>query len=290
MTEELTEREIKRAVTEQYGARARAALESAEGATESAASCCGPAADASSQQTSSAASRGADENDVTSADSCACGQPGEVASDQYGSVLYSKGELGDVPEAAQLAAAGCGNPVAIAELQPGEAVLDLGSGGGIDCFLAGRQVGESGEVWGVDMTPDMVQLARINRKKVDAANVHFRLGEIEDMPFEDGKFDAVISNCVINLSPDKPQVFREAFRVLKPGGRLRVSDIVLTAELPEQQKRDLAQWAGCVAGALPVDEYLDAIRDAGFVEAKAEYGGGAEGGAVSAYVTALRPE
>ncbi len=283
MTQELTEREIKRAVTEQYGARARAALGSTESATESPADCCGPAVDASPPQTSAAACCGPAGTDEAGADS-------RRRASKIASTLYDEGELGDVPEAAQLAAAGCGNPVAIAELQPGETVLDLGSGGGIDCFLAGKQVGETGEVWGVDMTPDMVHLARTNGEKVDASNVHFRLGEIEDMPFEAEKFYAVISNCVINLSTDKPQVFREAFRVLKPGGRLRVSDIVLTAELPEQQKRDLEQSAGCVAGALLVEQYLDAIRDAGFVEVNAEYKGEASDGIVSAYVTGLRPE
>ncbi|HJM90126.1 MAG TPA: arsenite methyltransferase [Dehalococcoidia bacterium] len=269
MTQQGTsDREIKQAVTEQYGARARAALADAGTEVGATASCCGPSG---SQQASD--------------DGCGCGQPGELAS-----TLYSGGELSDVPKAAQLAAAGCGNPVAIAELQAGESVLDLGSGGGIDCFLAGKQVGQSGEVWGVDMTPDMVQLARTNAEKVEATNVHFRLGEIEDLPFEAAQFDTVISNCVINLSVDKPQVFRETFRVLKPGGRLRVSDIVVTGEPAEQQDGDTEQWAACVTGALPIEEYVAAVRDAGFVDVNAEYKGGADGGTVSAYVTAFRPE
>ena len=207
---------------------------------------------------------------------------------QFGSALYSQEELGEVPDAAQLAAAGCGNPVAIAELRAGETVLDLGSGGGIDCFLAAKQVGGDGEVWGLDMTPDMVQLARANAEKVGAQNVRFRLGEIEDVPFRDEQFDVVISNCVINLSPDKPQVFREAFRVLAPGGRLRVSDIVLTKELPEERRHDLEQWAGCVAGALPFEEYLGAIRDAGFIDVSADYEQNGDRSIASAYVSAVR--
>jgi ubiquinone/menaquinone biosynthesis C-methylase UbiE len=135
----------------------------------------------------------------------------------------------------------------------------------------------------------MVQLARTNAEKVGAQNVRFRLGEIEDIPFRDEQFDAVISNCVINLSPDKPQVFREAFRVLAPGGRLRVSDMVLTKELPEEQRHDLEQWAGCVAGALRVEQYLGAIRDAGFIDVSAEYEDDGNRGIASAYVSAVRP-
>jgi ubiquinone/menaquinone biosynthesis C-methylase UbiE len=168
-------------------------------------------------------------------------------------------------------------------------VLDLGSGGGIDCFLAAKQVGAAGEVWGLDMTPDMVQLARHNAETVGATNVRFRLGEIEDIPFSEGSFDAVISNCVINLSTDKPQVFREALRVLKPGGRLRVSDIVLTADLPPEQRADLEAWAGCVAGALPLEDYLDAVRAAGFADVRADIADEHRPGIASAYVTAVRP-
>jgi len=186
------------------------------------------------------------------------------------------------------ASLGCGNPTAIAELAAGETVLDLGSGGGIDCFLAAKQVGDGGEVWGLDMTPDMIQLARHNAEQVEAKNVRFRLGEIEDIPFEDAHFDVVISNCVINLSTDKPRVFSEAFRVLAPGGRLKVSDIVLTAKAAEDEHRNVDAWAACVAGALPVDEYVGGIRAAGFVDVTAEYED-SESGIVSAYVSARRP-
>jgi SAM-dependent methyltransferase len=148
-------------------------------------------------------------------------------------------------------------------------VLDLGSGGGIDCFLAAKQVGPRGRVIGVDMTPDMVNLARENARKVGAANVEFKLGEIEDLPLQDRTVDVIMSNCVINLSPDKARVFREAFRVLRPGGRLRVSDMVWLGERPADAQ-GAESWAGCVAGALPLDEYLALVRAAGFVDARAE--------------------
>lgn len=206
----------------------------------------------------------------------------------YGSTLYSEGETSSLPAAAVEASLGCGNPVAIAELNAGERVLDLGSGGGIDCFLSAQQVGPEGEVWGLDMTPSMVRLARRNAEKVEATNVHFRLGEIEDMPFEADQFDAIISNCVINLSTDKAQVFREAFRVLKPGGRLRVSDMVWTKDVPLEERGDTEAWAGCVAGALPLSEYLGAIEAAGFIDAGADYEAN-DRGIASAYVSALKP-
>jgi SAM-dependent methyltransferase len=292
MTEQLSDREIKQAVAERYGARARAALASAGVESEAAADCCAPDSDAPAPQALQFIDAGPGAADACGPDGCEVdgGAVDEVEeSGQFGSALYSQEELGEVPDAAQLAAAGCGNPVAIAELRPGESVLDLGSGGGIDCFLAAKQVGDDGEVWGLDMTPDMVQLARTNAEKVGAQNVRFRLGEIEDIPFRDEQFDAVISNCVINLSPDKPQVFREAFRVLAPGGRLRVSDMVLTKELPEEQRHDLEQWAGCVAGALRVEQYLGAIRDAGFIDVSAEYEDDGNRGIASAYVSAVRP-
>jgi len=203
--------------------------------------------------------------------------------------LYTDGEaLASVPEGAVNASLGCGNPVAIAELSAGERVLDLGSGGGIDCFIASKQVGPGGEVWGLDMTPQMIRLARRNAEQVDAANVQFRLGEIEDMPFEEGYFDAIISNCVINLSTDKARVFREAFRVLKPGGRLRVSDIVWTRDVPVAERGDSEAWAGCIAGALPLAEYLGHIESAGFLDASADYEEN-ERGIASAYVSAVKP-
>jgi arsenite methyltransferase len=180
--------------------------------------------------------------------------------------LYSGQELTDLPESVTDMVMGCGNPAAIAELKPGEVVLDLGSGGGIDCFLAARQVTPQGRVIGLDMTPEMVKLARQNAKKVGATNVEFRYGEMEDMPLPDESVDVIISNCVINLSPDKDKVFSEAYRVLRPGGRLAISDIVTYGSLPEVVRNNLEAWAGCVAGALDETAYLDKMRQAGFTE------------------------
>lgn len=159
---------------------------------------------------------------------------------------------------------GCGNPHAIAALKEGETVLDLGSGGGFDCFLAAQAVGETGRVIGVDVTPEMVSKARQNGASTGFRNIEFRLGEIENLPVADASVDVIISNCVINLSPEKPRVFREALRVLKPGGRLAISDIVATAQLPDEMKEDLALYAGCIAGAASIDELVDILREAGF--------------------------
>lgn len=182
--------------------------------------------------------------------------------------LYSREELESI--SADIPSLGCGNPVALSELKKNEVVLDLGSGGGLDCFLAAQRVGPQGKVIGLDMTPDMIQLARANAEKLSLGNVEFRLGEMEHMPIESDSVDVVISNCVINLSPDKDAVFREAFRVLKPGGRLCVSDIVTHGELPAEVRESLEQWAGCVAGALEEKVYLDRIRAVGFVELEVE--------------------
>jgi arsenite methyltransferase len=191
---------------------------------------------------------------------CAKERPTATPADQLG---YTPEEIAALPEGADLGL-GCGNPQAIASLKPGETVLDLGSGAGFDCFLAARSVGPSGKVIGVDMTPEMLAKARANAAKTHAANVEFRLGTIEQLPVADDSVDAIISNCVINLSPDKPQVFREAFRVLKPGGRLAVADIVRTAELPLEIASDLAALCGCVAGAASIDELETMLRKAGF--------------------------
>ncbi len=178
---------------------------------------------------------------------------------------YSREELSAVPEGANLGL-GCGNPLALADLREGETVVDLGSGAGFDCFLAARAVGAAGRVIGVDMTPEMIERARANAAKGGLANVEFRLGEIEHLPVADASADAIISNCVINLSTDKPQVFREALRVLKAGGRLMVSDIVLLRPLPESVRGSVEAYAGCISGAMLKEDYLRAMTEAGFSE------------------------
>jgi len=191
-----------------------------------------------------------------------CGGGADTASISK-QIGYSEDELSSVPAGSDMGL-GCGNPQAIAGLKPGETVLDLGSGGGFDCFLAARQVGETGRVIGVDMTPDMIRKARANARTANASNVEFRLGEIEHLPVADRSVDVIISNCVINLSPDKAAVFQEAFRVLKPGGRLAIADIVATAPLPEEARSNLALISGCVGGAAPIEEIETYLREAGF--------------------------
>ncbi len=190
---------------------------------------------------------------------CGCGSITDV-SEQVG---YSKEELDSVPEGANLNL-GCGNPVAMASIKEGETVIDLGSGGGLDCFLVANKVGEKGKVIGVDMTSEMLDRARENLKKSKRTNVEFRLGEIENLPVADNTADLIISNCVINLSPDKQRVFNEAFRVLKPKGRIMISDIVLLKEIPEAILNSVEAYIGCVAGAESKNDYLDKIKKAGF--------------------------
>jgi len=177
---------------------------------------------------------------------------------------YSDEELNGLPDSVTGTVAGCGNPTALADLKEGEVVLDLGSGGGIDAFLAAKKVGPKGKVIGVDMTAEMIQLAKENAEKMKVENVEFRLGEIENLPVEDEIVDIIISNCVINLSPDKYKVFTEAFRVLKPEGRMLISDIVTQGELPNEIRENLEMWAACIAGALDEKEYLQKIKKAGF--------------------------
>ena len=205
----------------------------------------------------------------TKTEPCGCGCCGGSSSSEE--IGYSKGELASVPQGADLNL-GCGNPVALASLKEGETVVDLGSGGGLDCFLAARKVGAKGKVIGIDMTVEMLERARANCKKGGYKNVEFRLGEIENMPVADNTADIIISNCVINLSPDKERVFKEAFRVLKPKGRLMISDMVLLKDLPDKVKKSVLAYVGCVAGADLKDEYLGKMRQAGFgkVEVVAE--------------------
>lgn len=217
-------------------------------------SCCGPANVQGS-------------GEVTS--SCCCA-PSEVSPEQLSAIMgYSGEDLKTAPQGANLGL-GCGNPVALASLQPGEAVLDLGSGGGFDCFLAAKAVGRAGKVTGVDMTPDMIDKARNNAAKVGANNVEFRLGEIEHLPAADNSVDIIMSNCVINLSPDKLQVYQDAFRVLKPGGRLAISDVLATTELPESMRNDLALVGACIGGAATIETTRALLEKAGFEEIRIE--------------------
>jgi arsenite methyltransferase len=194
---------------------------------------------------------------------CCCGSK---KTDPISSNLYDDAQVGSLPEKAVLASLGCGNPTALAELKAGETVLDLGSGGGIDVLLSARRVGPAGKAYGLDMTDEMLALARENQKKAGAANVEFLKGEIEAVPLPDASVDVIISNCVINLSGDKDKVLREAFRVLKPGGRFAVSDIVVRGEVPEQIRKDVLLWVGCVAGALQDTEYTAKLEAAGFTD------------------------
>ncbi len=209
-----------------------------------------------------AIARSADASPDT-ATSC-CGST--AASGGCNTTLYSTEMLEGLPVDVTGLSLGCGDPVTIATLNPGEVVLDLGSGGGIDCFLAAKRVGEQGHVIGVDMTPEMLAKANANKAKMGVQNVEFRRGQIEALPVEDNSVDVVMSNCVINLSPDKPAVFREAFRALKPGGRVAISDIVTEGEFSPQLRAQTDKWAECVTGAIDVDEYTGMMRAAGFVD------------------------
>ena len=199
----------------------------------------------------------------TGAVGCAPGCCGAMPTDQSRMLGYSADDLAAVPQGADMGL-GCGNPSAIASLRAGETVLDLGAGGGFDAFLAARAVGPTGRVIGVDMTPEMVALARTNARKVNATNVEFRLGEIEALPVADGTVDAIMSNCVINLSPDKAAVFREAFRVLRIGGRLAISDVVAIAPIPPELQTQAAALAGCISGAAHIDDVRRMLTEAGF--------------------------
>ncbi len=233
----VVEGQVRDQVRERYGRIAE------QSSVDQQASCCGP----------------------NNAVSDCCGVDTAVNIDQI-KMIYEAPDATELPAEVTTLSLGCGDPITLAALQPGQTVLDLGSGGGIDCFLAAKRVGQTGRVIGVDMTAKMIEKARANKVKVGADNVEFRLGEIEHLPVADGSVDVVISNCVINLSPDKEQVFREAFRVLRPGGKLAVSDIVTDGPLPDAVKQDMAAWAGCIAGALEVHDYIGAIEAAGFVD------------------------
>ena len=281
-----TKEVIRQAVRERYGKIATAG----SGVTGiiSSGSCCGESGTAAGKN---------------SAASC-CSGGSDVTSEQMSTLMgYSKQDLATAPEGANMGL-GCGNPVALASLQTGETVVDLGSGGGFDCFLAAKQVGDAGKVIGVDMTPDMLSKARANAEKMQAENVEFRLGEIEHLPVPDNSADIIMSNCVINLSPDKQKVYRDAFRILNPGGRLAISDIVAIAPLPEEIQQNLALVSACVGGAATIDDTRDMLAQVGFENIKitpkdesrkliSEWTPGASKNAgdyvVSAYIEATKP-
>ena len=247
--ETIDKEKIRESVRDRYGKIAKTrGVASEENQT---ASCCGPT-----------------EISTEPPQAASCCGPTEISAEKMSALMgYSKEDLDRVPEGSNLGL-GCGNPVAIASLRPGETVVDLGSGGGFDCFLASKEVGEAGQVIGVDMTAEMVSKARKNAEKMGTSNVEFRLGEIEHLPVADNSADIMMSNCVINLSPDKLSVYRDAFRVLKPGGRLAISDIVATAPVPDEVRRNLALVATCVGGAATIEDTEKMLEEAGFQDIK----------------------
>ncbi|MBC7790457.1 MAG: arsenite methyltransferase [Anaerolineae bacterium] len=239
--------ELAASVRERYGAAARRVLDSVEAAHVSESGCCGPVS------------------------SCCGAAAFDGAADPITSNLYVTGETDELPESAVIASLGCGNPTALAELKAGDVVLDLGSGGGIDVLLSARRVGPTGKAYGLDMTDDMLTLARKNAKEAGVMNVEFLRGRIEEIPLPSASVDVIISNCVINLSGDKRTVLKEAFRVLKPGGRFAVSDVVVRGELPADVKRSMELWVGCIAGALCDTEFTSLLREAGFEDTSVEF-------------------
>jgi arsenite methyltransferase len=273
MSDELST-DLREAVRSRYAEAARAVLEPRPGVT------------AQSVESSAAGSCGGS----SAADSCC--DTGSAALDSagcFGGQLYGEGETDGLPEEAVLASLGCGNPIAVADLHPGERVLDLGSGGGIDVLLSARRVGPSGFAYGVDMTDDMLQLARQNAAKAGTMNVEFLKGEIEALPLPDAAVDVVISNCVINLSTDKPAVLAEMFRVLVPGGRIGVTDVVAEDHLAPAERAAAGSYVGCIAGALSRAEYLDGLTAAGFAEVWVTFTSEAAPGMHSAIIRAVKP-
>jgi arsenite methyltransferase len=269
-----TSEALREQVRERYAAAARTVTSGQGHAT-----CCG---DGETCCTTSA------ETETGASASC-CGPTVLEADDSFGSTLYLAADRASLPVAAVAASLGCGNPLAVAELREGETVLDLGSGGGIDVLLSAKRVGPSGFAYGVDMTDEMLELARSNAAKASATNVEFVKGTIEDVPLPAGSVDVVISNCVINLSVDKPKVLAEMFRVLRPGGRIGISDVVAEDHLTPAERADRGSYVGCVAGALSKVEYLEGLAAAGFVDVSVQFTRQAADGMHSAIVQATKP-
>jgi arsenite methyltransferase len=256
---------VREEVRERYAEAARAVLDLTAG--QQGGCCCGSAAGSC----------------------CGTGSAALDSADCFGDKLYSEGETDGLPEEAVLASLGCGNPLAVADLREGERVLDLGSGGGIDVLLSARRVGASGFAYGVDMTDDMLALARANAARAGAANVEFLKGEIEALPLPEAAVDVVISNCVINLSTDKPAVLAEMFRVLVPGGRIGISDVVAEDRLTPEDRAAAGSYVGCIAGALSRSEYLDGLAAAGFADPSVSFTNQAAPGLHSAIIRAVKP-
>jgi len=271
----MTDVELREQVRERYAAAAtRVTLGTSNAEAVAADGCCGPAA---STESSACCSTGS------------CAPESIEVDDTFGAAMYSADEQGELPAEALAASLGCGNPLAVAELRAGERVLDLGSGGGIDVLLSARRVGEAGFAYGVDMTDEMLALARANAAKAGATNVEFVKGTIEDIPLPDGAVDVVISNCVINLSTDKPKVLAEMFRVLAPGGRIGISDVVAEDHLSSADRAERGSYVGCIAGALSRGEYLDGLAAVGFIEPEVQYTHEAAEGMHAAIVRAVKP-
>jgi arsenite methyltransferase len=270
--------ELREQVRERYAQAAITVLDtggaaSACGCGSGSGSCCAPAMD---------------QTEASATGSC-CGPTVLEVDDTFGSSLYSQTDRDGLPVAAIAASLGCGNPTAVADLREGEKVLDLGSGGGIDVLLSAKRVGPTGFAYGVDMTDEMLDLAATNAQRAGATNVQFLKGTIEDVPLPDATVDVVISNCVINLSVDKPKVIAEMFRVLAPGGRLGISDVVAEDQLTPAERAERGEYVGCIAGALSRAEYLDGLGQAGFIDASLEFTHQAADGMHSAIIKAIKP-
>ena len=273
----MSERDIREQVRERYAAAAQAVMTGGTSEALEAERCCAPVASETSTRTIP----------VEDLSSC-CGGSVEVT-ESFGAGLYGADLQGELPVAAVAASLGCGNPIAVADLRPGERVLDLGSGGGIDVLLSARRVGETGFAYGVDMTDEMLELARRNAAEAGIANVEFLKGTIEHVPLPDGAVDVVISNCVVNLSTDKPAVLAEMQRVLAPGGRIGISDVVAEDHLTPAERAERGSFAGCIAGALSRQEYLDGLAAAGFADASVEFTHEVADGMHGAIVRATKP-